>query len=79
MTKPYTITRIHRSGVFKSFWDHRLDQIGKEKSKLYKKVCQKRSDKDSLIYESLNKRIQQIVKNEKHDTFKEFGEGLLKA
>ena len=79
VTKPYTITSIPRPRRFKPFWDHRLDQMGKKRSRLYKKACQTGSDEDWSRYKSLNKRIKKMVKKKKQDTFKEFAEGLLRA
>ena len=79
LTKPYTITSIPRPRRFKPFWDHRLDQMGKKRRKLYKWVCQTGSDKDWSRYKSLNKRIKKMVKKKKQDSFKEFAEGLLRA
>ena len=61
VTRPYTITSIPRPRCFKPFWDHRLDQMGKKRSRLYKKACQTGSDEDWSRYESLNKRIKTMV------------------
>ena len=79
VTEPYTIESIPRPRRFKPFWDDRLDRMAKKRTRLYKKASSTNTTEDCDRYRAVNKRIKQVVKKKKHDSFKKFADGLLRS
>lgn len=79
MSNPYNIIPISRPRRFEPFWDHRLDQMAKKSSKLYRKAGQTGSDEDWSRYKCLNKGSKYCQEEEAVCTFKKFADGLVRA
>ena len=79
VTQPHTIESIPRPHWFKSFWDHRLNGMAKKRTRMYKRACSMNRIEDWDRCRAINKKIKQIVKKKKHETFKQFADGLLRS
>lgn len=76
ISAPYVALRKTRPGRYKPFWNRDLDNLAKQRSRLYRKAKLTNLEKDWKAHNKVNKEIKQKVDKEKRQRFKKFAEDL---